>query len=195
MTLYQGILKYVEEDIPILYEGQYISSNLSKVKHGFGLLKTSNFKHLGSWINNQTCGNGIEIYANGEIYVGNFLRGEKHGSGIYFYNNGSKYIGKWNEGLMNGYGFLSNKDNNLISGLWENNILTKRLNKDCLSLKMFFKEINYPYSKLEIGQIVVTKSKEIGIITSKTTNGWVNVDFLDEVRCYRFRDINVLEFV
>ena len=39
MTLYQGILKYVEEDIPILYDGQYISSNLSKVKHGFGYSK------------------------------------------------------------------------------------------------------------------------------------------------------------
>ena len=193
--MFEGVLRYSEGDHPITYRGHYLSQNSQKIKHGLGHLKVNGFRHFGFWENNQTCGNGIEIYANDEMYVGNFQQGEKHGSGIYFYNNGSKYIGQWTEGLMHGYGLLSKEDNNLISGLWKNNILCKRLNKDYLSLKMFFKEINYPYSKLEIGQIVKTNSFEIGIITSKTTNGWVNVDFLDDVRCYRFREINVLEFV
>ena len=194
--MFEGVLRYSEGDHPITYRGHYLSQNSQKIKHGLGHLKVNGFRHFGFWENNQTCGNGIEIYANDEMYVGNFQQGEKHGSGIYFYNNGSKYIGQWTEGLMHGYGFLSKEDNNLISGLWKNNILCKCLNKDYLSLKMFFKEINYPYSKLEIGQIVKTKSFEMGIITSKRGNGWIIIDFLDKnVRCYKSKDINVLEFV
>ena len=195
--MFEGVLRYSEGDHPITYRGHYLSQNSQKIKHGLGHLKVNGFRHFGFWENNQTCGNGIEIYANDEMYVGNFQQGEKHGSGIYFYNNGSKYIGQWNEGLMNGYGLLIREEKYFTFGLWKDNILCKCLNEgNNLKQKNFFNEINYPNNKLKIGQIVITKSKEIGIITSKRCNGWIIVDFLDEVvRPYRSQDVNVLEFL
>ena len=119
-----------------------------------------------------------------------------HGLGFGMWPNGHSYKGQFKNGQFHGWGNYISPGNYEYSGLWKNNILCKRLNKDYLSLKMFFKEVNYPYSKLEIGQIVKTKSFEMGIIISKRGNGWIIVDFLDKnVRCYKSKDINVLEFV
>ena len=66
------------------------------VFHGHGALfnEKEGYKYLGTFINGQKSGNGVQTYmANNNTYEGEWLGDMKHGKGVFSYTDGSSYQG------------------------------------------------------------------------------------------------------
>jgi len=49
-------------------------------------------------------GQGLYVYANGDVYEGGYYNGVKHGFGTASWSNGSQYTGHWDSGREHGQG-------------------------------------------------------------------------------------------
>lgn len=168
-----------------------------------------NFKHIGSWEDDQTNGLGICIYQNGDHYYGNFQNGKRNGWGTYISRN-FKYEGEWSNDLMNGYGHYNDIHGKIKNGHWKDDLYydiidievvnqllkIKNLKDNSRSSPSNFFEFssNEKFSELIPGSIVEIKSiKKIGFLIQTKGNGWCVIEFLDSPTMkLRASDIKVI---
>ena len=104
--------------------------------------------NLGEFKNDQRCGNGTELYANGDsyrynrmfttpwpssssllpssssllplspLYRGTFYNDQRHGMGRMIHLNTTEYHGQWIYGMKQGEGVFTFKNNDVYSGMW-----------------------------------------------------------------------------
>lgn len=61
-------------------------------------------KYIGTFVNGEKEGFGIQTLGNGEVYEGTFKKGKRHGKGVCSQPNGDVYNGDWVEGQKQGKG-------------------------------------------------------------------------------------------
>uniref|UniRef100_A0A7S0SWQ0 MORN repeat-containing protein 5 n=1 Tax=Chromulina nebulosa TaxID=96789 RepID=A0A7S0SWQ0_9STRA len=93
------------------YEGEWISIDNVKYRHGFGIFIGNNEKYEGNWDNDNMDGYGEYTFASGAVYKGNFIKNLFNGEGLYIFPDGSKYQGQWENNKIHGEGEYTTSDN------------------------------------------------------------------------------------
>ena len=57
-------------------------------------------RYQGEWLDNQSSGWGLQIWANGDRYEGEWLNDMAHGQGTKTTADGRSYTGTWNNGCL-----------------------------------------------------------------------------------------------
>ena len=58
------------------YEGDYITVNRKKKRHGMGMLQDGPESYEGAWVNDSMTGEGQYTFSSGATYTGSFKNGE-----------------------------------------------------------------------------------------------------------------------
>ena len=101
-TLAKGTALFLSSAHPTLPEGVEESlkllslSELPKGLTGVG--------YHGRVVRDKRHGSGVEVYANGQVYVGDFLADVRHGKGSMAYPGIGLYKGGWKQGKKDGKG-------------------------------------------------------------------------------------------
>ena len=86
------------------YEGDYITVNRKKKRHGMGMLQDGPESYEGAWVNDSMTGEGQYTFSSGATYTGSFKNGEFEGQGVYKWMDGATYSGEWHQNKMHGKG-------------------------------------------------------------------------------------------
>ena len=96
---------------------------------------------LGEFKNDKRCGEGTELYANGDAYRlyhthrpyyrhgrrfsllwsysrGSFYNNQRHGLGLMIHLNTAEYRGQWINGMKEGEGIFTFRNNDVYAGMW-----------------------------------------------------------------------------
>ncbi|OMJ67374.1 hypothetical protein SteCoe_35483 [Stentor coeruleus] len=101
-----------------IYNGDYLEGTL---RHGNGICIYANGDvYKGQWEQGKRHGKGEIIWANRQKYDGLWNFDEIEGEGIMIMTDGTRYYGEFSKGVFNGKGKLWTPDGNIISGDWDN---------------------------------------------------------------------------
>jgi hypothetical protein len=92
------------------YEGEYITVDGAKVKHGKGKYSDAHASYDGEFVHDQYEGSGLYVGASGATFEGRFKAGRMNGEGTYRWSDGAVYVGSWVEGVMQGKGQYTSSD-------------------------------------------------------------------------------------
>jgi len=102
------------------YDGEWLSKDRVKLRHGFGAYENGPEKYEGYWNDDNMEGEGMYIFSSGSIYKGAFKNNLFNGEGTYTFSDGAEYIGSWLDNKMHGKGKYTDKDKVVFEGQFFN---------------------------------------------------------------------------
>mmetsp|Transcript_282 Transcript_282/g.269 ORF Transcript_282/g.269 Transcript_282/m.269 type:complete len:334 (-) Transcript_282:33-1034(-) len=134
----------------VLYSGFFLDG----LKNGKGKLvnlEENKLLYLGSFLQDEKHGNGVEYFPDGSVYSGEYFKGLKQGKGKLEISGNKRYIGEFFNDKIQGKGTFIFSASKYCQGQWVNNELN--------GLSIFFKE-----DKIHKGYFSNNKKNGLGCI-------------------------------
>jgi len=111
----QGRGVYIESETGTTYEGHFQDD----MRHGHGILISSESKFDGFFVNDEREGHGTLVLNESVSYRGTFKGGKYHGTGTLCDGDGRVYVGQFRHGMFDGHGSMTYPDGSVYSGGWK----------------------------------------------------------------------------